>query len=342
MGRQAKKKLKALFSSAHALYFVSGRAGALISLAKDKFETTSVADLFHLKQCINNLLCLALGRRLALAGSAFDAAKETCTEICPEEAAYAEQLFYSELYVESVQNISHCIHPYYGGDKANSSQRAQQCVEAELDKIKQVLDGCGLPDKHGLMAKAENQVGDAVSVISLWHGIAAGEFKRMALAPDAQIWAETYLLPLTYWETAAKKTKHRPAAEKIKQEIRACGQAGMPPCITEAEAAALKEKCIDLCRMFQRSSSQVEGRNGYLSMMNHNQRGFDGKRLEALTVVHNFDIRGADGKTPAERLFKNQIEHKPVFDFLMENFGTLGFPRNRNNVHADNSPCPTL
>jgi hypothetical protein len=132
MGRQAKKKLKALFSSAHALYFVSGRAGALISLAKDKFETTSVADLFHLKQCINNLLCLALGRRLALAGSAFDAAKETCTEICPEEAAYAEQLFYSELYVESVQNINHCIHPYYGGVRPTAASVPSNALKQSL------------------------------------------------------------------------------------------------------------------------------------------------------------------------------------------------------------------
>ena len=335
MGRQPKKKLKALFNCVHVFYFVSGRAGALINLAEEKFKTTSVADLFHLKQCINRLLSLALGRRLSLAQSAFEAAKETCTEICPEEDAYTEVLFYSELYVESAQGISHCIHPYYEGNKANSSQHAQQCVEKELDKIKQAVEGCGLPDKHGLMAKAESQVGAAVSVIGLWHDIAAGEFKRMGLAAPAKIWAEAYLLPRTYWETAAKKTKYMPAAEKIKQEIKACGHAEMPPCITEAEASALKEKCIDLCRMFQRSSSQVEGRNGYLSMMNHNQRGFDGKRLEALTVVHNFDIRGADGKTPAERLFKNQIEHKPVFDFLMENFGTLGLPRRRNNKHAE-------
>ena len=132
MGRQAKKKLKALFSSAHALYFVSDRAGALISLAKDKFETTSVADLFHLKQCINNLLCLALGRRLALAGSAFDAAKETCTEICPEEAAYAEQLFTANYTLRAFKTLATASTPIMGGIRPTAASVPSNALKQSL------------------------------------------------------------------------------------------------------------------------------------------------------------------------------------------------------------------
>ncbi len=40
-----------------------------------------------------------------------------------------------------------------------------------------------------------------------------------------------------------------------------------------------------------RSSSQTEGRNGYLAFINHDHRGFPKNRLQALTVIHNYDVR---------------------------------------------------
>ncbi len=98
----------------------------------------------------------------------------------------------------------------------------------------------------------------------------------------------------------------------------------------------MKIKAEELCRKFQRTSSQVEGRNGYLSMINHNQRGFDQDRLKVLTVVHNFDIYGTDGKTPAERLFGNKIKHDKIIDYLIKNFGDLPLPRKRIIQTTDN------
>ncbi len=50
---------------------------------------------------------------------------------------------------------------------------------------------------------------------------------------------------------------------------------------------------------FQRASSAVEGRNGFLSQMHHNGRGISGRRLKVLTVIHNFVIRRPDGTTAA-------------------------------------------
>ncbi|MCP3926449.1 MAG: hypothetical protein GY714_28135 [Desulfobacterales bacterium] len=98
----------------------------------------------------------------------------------------------------------------------------------------------------------------------------------------------------------------------------------------------LKLKADELCRKFQRTSSQVEGRNGYLSMINHNQRSFDENRLKALTVIHNFDIRAWDGKTPAQRLFGDKIKHDKIIDYLIQNFGELPLPRKRIRQATDN------
>ena len=67
---------------------------------------------------------------------------------------------------------------------------------------------------------------------------------------------------------------------------------------------------------FQRASSAVEGRNGYLSQMHHNGRGMKGNRLPSLTVVHNYDLKRLDGTTAAERLF--QVKPPDLFEWILE------------------------
>jgi len=66
----------------------------------------------------------------------------------------------------------------------------------------------------------------------------------------------------------------------------------------------LNAEATKLAEVFQRSSSNVEGRNGYLSLRNHQLRGLDHPRKRAcLTAVHNFLLTRRDGTTAAERFF---------------------------------------
>jgi hypothetical protein len=69
----------------------------------------------------------------------------------------------------------------------------------------------------------------------------------------------------------------------------------------------------ECAQLFQRSSSCVEGRNGYLSLRHHGLHHFSERKLGALTVIHNYFTEHAYRKTAAERLFgkkpKNLFEH---------------------------------
>jgi len=66
----------------------------------------------------------------------------------------------------------------------------------------------------------------------------------------------------------------------------------------------LKAEAAKLAEVFQRSSANVAGRNGYLSLRNHQLRGLDHPRKRAcLTAVHNFFLTCPDGTTAAERFF---------------------------------------
>jgi Family of unknown function (DUF6399) len=74
----------------------------------------------------------------------------------------------------------------------------------------------------------------------------------------------------------------------------ACTQRLAPQLLADWNAWATKR-----VKAFQRALSAVEGRNGYLSQMHHNQRGLPKHRDKVWTILHNFDCRGSAGTTPA-------------------------------------------
>src|SRR4029434_10841121 len=71
-----------------------------------------------------------------------------------------------------------------------------------------------------------------------------------------------------------------------------------------AEQSQRKAEATKLADVFQRSSSNVEGRRGDLALRRHPLRGLDHPRKrECLTAVHNFLLTRPDGTTAAERFF---------------------------------------
>ena len=82
-------------------------------------------------------------------------------------------------------------------------------------------------------------------------------------------------------------------------------QAGSPLTLT-LDPADLERWVLwsqDFCAKYQRTSSAVEGRNGYLAKLHCAGRGFSEQSLKALTIIHNFDLKRPDGSTAAQRLF---------------------------------------
>jgi hypothetical protein len=64
------------------------------------------------------------------------------------------------------------------------------------------------------------------------------------------------------------------------------------------------QQARELAEIFQRSSANVEGRNGYLSLRNPQLRGLDlPRKRTCLTTIHNFFLTRSDGTTAAERFF---------------------------------------
>ena len=71
----------------------------------------------------------------------------------------------------------------------------------------------------------------------------------------------------------------------------------------------------------------MEGRNAQLSLRHHGIHRLSAERLRALTVVHNYHVKNAEGTTPAERFFESR--HKNLFEWLLDNMDYPARPRKR-------------
>jgi hypothetical protein len=94
----------------------------------------------------------------------------------------------------------------------------------------------------------------------------------------------------------------RALAERLRAPLLAAG--GVLSALSPEAQARLQSEAKRLAAVFQRSSSHVEGRNGYLSLRSHQLRGLDlPRKRECFTTMHHFCLTRPDGTTAAERFF---------------------------------------
>jgi transposase len=158
------------------------------------------------------------------------------------------------------------------------------------------------------LGKAERVVPKMQATIEFVSGYVRQQVKQLELAPPQSFAMHAYLIPSYYLDRVASTRAVREAvplrelAERLRTPLFAPG--GALGALSPLEQPQLQHKVKTLAEVFQRSSSNVEGRNGYLSLRNHQLRGLDHPRKRAcLTAVHNFLLTRPDGTTAAERFF---------------------------------------
>lgn len=146
------------------------------------------------------------------------------------------------------------------------------------------------------------------ATIEFVSGYVRQQVRQLDLTPPESYAMHAHLIPSLYLERVASTravTQGEPLralAERLRTPLFAPG--GMLGELSSGAQTQLKAEAAKLAEMFQRSSSNVEGRNGYLSLRNHQLRGLDHARKRAcLTAVHNFCLMRPDGTTAAERFF---------------------------------------
>jgi hypothetical protein len=215
-----------------------------------------------------------------------------------------------EQVTQSIRALGHAYHfvDLERGVRRNGTLIAGD-IQQHIDTIRTIAQQAGLSETClERIAKAERVVPKMQATIEFVSGYVRQRVRQLDLAQPASYAMHAHLIPSYYLErvastrTVPQGESLRALAERLRTPLFEPG--GALSHLPLAEQSQLKAEATKLADVFQRSSSNVEGRNGYLSLRNHQLRGLDHPRKrECLTAVHNFLLTRPDGTTAAERFF---------------------------------------
>jgi Family of unknown function (DUF6399)/IclR helix-turn-helix domain len=345
-------RLKAL--GAGIRYLVSDRAKALIQLAEQGFECLSMPDFFHVLHELTKSYALAIGRRLHQAYKQLEAAEQALarhlerTSVTPAslqaqaavEASRTEVRRWEEVrstYRHRLEALSLTLHPFTLRDSTpQTSVQVYTQLQATIDAIDQLAQEQQLPARHDPLKKVRNQLPALAALVDFWWAGVEQDLEQAASSAPWRAWAKECLLPVVYWEhriahtrCARRKATMRQACETVRATFH-----------THALTLQLPAQALEAwhtwatqqVQAFQRASSAVEGRNGTLAQLHHNQRGLPKRRYKVWTVLHNFDCRAADGTTPAARFFRRAFPD--LFETVFAHIEVLPRARQRKTEVA--------
>jgi hypothetical protein len=337
------------------LYLVSDRAKALIKLANTGLECPSIPDLFHLLHDLAKGYSLSIFRQLKAAHQQLSQAQEHLGKCQVEGASEVQiesaqaQVAFGEASVEHWQEvrgtyrghleaISLQVHPWRLEDSTpQSAQEVETQLAAEITALQALLETNGLPVKEKVLNKVRKQLPDLAAVIDVWwQGVRQDVNSQIVLTPMWADWVEASLLPLMYWELLVSRARGRRRKAKLVAALEAARAAFETHPLTAELApevlAGWKAWAAEHAKTFQRASSAVEGRNGYLSQMHHHHRGLPKRRYRVWSAIYNFDCRASDGSTPASRFFRR--EFPDLFETVLAQIDELPLPRQRRTAVA--------
>jgi hypothetical protein len=328
-------------------YLVSDRAKALIKLAETGLACLSIPDLFHLSHELAKSSSLAIfghlrraqqaltqaGQRLAMlqaSHSGSDQAQQAQALVEVREAEMKRWEGVRNTYRNHLTNLSLTVHPWRLLDSTRqTSQEVAGQLQAEIVALATLLETHGLPVKNSVLDKVRTHLTGVSALVDFWWQTVRHDLEHMAMPPRWTHWVEEWLLPLMYWQEQRSRTRCRVQKAQIAQALQAVQDAfERHPCtqwLAPDVLAAWQAWAAEHARAFQRASSAVEGRNGYLSQMQHNHRGLPTRRYQVWTVLHTFECRAADGTTPASRFFRRSFPD--LFESVLSQIDELPMPR---------------
>jgi hypothetical protein len=343
--------------SAGVLYMVSDRAKALIQLAEQGLECLSMPDFFHVIHELIKSYSRAIGHHLRQAHQDLTKAQEALARrqgrpqadhdapeapavVAVRQAAVQHWEEVQHTYRHHLETLSLTLHPFRLADSTpQTSDQVASRLHAAVDAIEALARCHQLPARPHVMIKVRKQVPALAALVDFWWQGVWQDVEPFGLSPRWRQWVQEGLLPLVYWEHQVAHTRCARRKTKMMQALEAVRSAFDTHAITRGLDRQVLEEWQAWARLrtqaFARASSAVEGRNGYLSQMHHNQRGLPKRRYKVWTVLHNFDCRAADGTTPAARFFGRTFPD--LFETVLSHIDALPQPRRRKH-HVAPSP----
>src|ERR1043165_4171675 len=131
--------------------------------------------------------------------------------------------------------------------------------------------------KKDILDKVRKQLLGIAVLVDVWWQTVRQDLTQLAMTPRWTQWAEDVLLPLMYWQAQLRRTRHREQKAQIALVFQAVEEAferhACTRQLTPEVLAGWQAWAAEHAKAFQRASSAVEGRNGYLSPLPHHHRG---------------------------------------------------------------------
>jgi hypothetical protein len=301
---------------------VKGVSGALASKARKAKQAACEA-----KEKVNQLQ-----ERLqeGIAGSPKGLAEVQQQEQAAQQALEAA-LARQERARQAIQGVSAAYHPY---DLETGAERDAEEVSDSLEKhfaeIETVAEEAQLSENaFKRIAKAKKVAVAMVATIAFFWLTVRAKVEALGLAPQVERAMYDYLIPGIYLHLVSGKGEdagQRHALQSKSEELLAPLRARDGPLsgLKAEEMATVEEVTLECAQLFQRSSSCVEGRNGQLALHHHRLHRISGRKLAALTTVHNYFVRRENGTTAAERFFGAQP--RDLFEWVLDRVDLPGRP----------------
>ena len=215
-----------------------------------------------------------------------------------------------EQIAKSIRGIGHAYHfvDLERGVRRNGQLIASD-IQAHLEQIRAIAQHEGFSQTClERIEKAERVVPKMQATIEFVSGYVGQQINQLDLQQPASFAMHAKLIPSFYLDriaqtrTVSDGQPLRELAARLRAPLFEPG--GVLSELSPEAQDQLHNNAKRLAAVFQRSSSNVEGRNGYLSLRNHQLRGLDlPRKRECFTTMHNFFLTRPDGTTAAERFF---------------------------------------
>jgi len=185
-------------------------------------------------------------------------------------------------------------------------------IQAHIEQVRVIAQHEGLSQSClERIDKAERVVPKMQATIEFVSGYVRQQVAQLDLTPPVSFAMHAKLIPSYYLDRVAQTRSIsdgeplRELAERLRAPLVEPGSV-LSALSLEAQDH-LHDEAKRLAAVFQRSSSNVEGRNGYLSLRSHQLRGLDlPRKRQCFTAIHNFFLTRPDGTTAAERFFRQK------------------------------------
>jgi hypothetical protein len=229
------------------------------------------------------------------------------------ETARREHARLAEQRAQVQASIRGIGHDYHFVDLERGVRRNGQLIASDIqghiEHIRTIAQHEGLSQSCvERIEKAERVVPEMRATIEFVSGYVRHQVAQLDLTPPVSFAMHAKLIPSYYLDRIAQTRTVRDGeplralAERLRIALFEPG--GVLSVLSPETQDYLHDEAKRLAAVFQRSSSNVEGRNGYLSLRSHQLRGLNlPRKRECFTAIHNFFLTRPDGTTAAERFF---------------------------------------